>query len=298
MKNLTFLVAVVAGVFASASRVSAEDAFTRVWTQWLKPSKDYNVSIDYNGTDADGNPVTIKGDGSEFMTVTSITWNQSFQGPKLSFYGISLNTPAGYGYSESYDPLVLGAGGFSVMTANVGYSFATRTTGKVQVQLAADQTWSGVGGTKIGIGDDGHNVEAYGYYSTTRIEALEGVCNWTIDGQLSVFLFGSNSLAGVDVTVTTNAHLYLARKWTSMNVTREQFAHLGARTLVLDGARYTTAAEPTGPMCGNPVTLNPDCDPQTLAEKIVLKNGGSLGFNNSNWSIPELEVDEILGTVP
>lgn len=295
MKNLTFLVAVVAGVFASAPRVAAEDTFTRVWTDWSRGAP----GITYAGTDAGGNAVTIKGDGTEFMTVTNITWNQSFQGSKLSFYGISLNIPAGYGYSESYNPLVLGAGGFSVMTANVKYSFATRTTGKVQVQLAADQTWSGVSSTKIGIGDDGHN-NGYGYYSTTRIEALEGVRNWTIDGQLSVFLFGSNSLAGVDVTVTTNAHLYLARKWTSStpSVTREQFAHLGARTLVLDGARYTTAAEPTGPMCGNSVALNPDCDPQTLAEKIVLKNGGSLGFNNSNWSIPELEVDEILGTVP
>lgn len=286
MKNLTFLVAVVAGVFASASRVSAEDAFTRVWTQWLKPS------IDYNGKDAGGNPVTIKGDGTEFMTVTSITWNQSFQGSKLSFYGISLNAPAGAGYSESHDPLVLGAGGLSVQTANVRYAFATRTTGKVQVQLAADQTWSGVGGTKIGIGDDGHNY-GYGYYSTTRIEALEGVHNWTIDDQLSVFLFGSNSLAGVDVTVTTNAHLYLARKWTSgsPSVTREQFAHLGASTLILDGARYTAATTPTAPMSVNPVTLNPDFDPQTVAEKIVLKNGGSLGFYNSSWSIPELEVD-------
>ena len=292
MKRRILAAVSAAVVFSLVSAASAEDTFTRVWTDWYKGTP----GITYNGVDADGNPVTIKGDGTEYMTVTNVIWNQCFQKSKLSFYGICLKAPVstsqgnGYCYSESHDPLVLGAGGLSVMTANEKYSLATRTTGKVQVQLAADQTWTGVSGTKIGIGDDGHN-NGYGYYSTARMEALEGVHNWTIDGQLWVFLFGTNSLPELDVTVTANARLFLGDKWTNGGVARENRARLGARTLILDGAIYNAASRPSGPMSGSSIDLNSNFDPQTVAGKIVLKNGGLLGFNNSSWSIPALEVD-------
>ena len=112
-------------VFSLVSAASAEDTFTRVWTDWYRGTPGFT----YTGVDADGNPVTIKGDGTEYVTVTNVIWNQSFSGSKLSFYGICLKALAGNGYSESYDPMVLGAGGFSIVTANEHYSFATRTTG-------------------------------------------------------------------------------------------------------------------------------------------------------------------------
>ena len=75
MKRRILAAVSAAVVFSLVSAASAEDTFTRVWTDWYRGTP----GITYNGVDADGNPVTIKGDGTEYMTVTNLVWNQSFQ---------------------------------------------------------------------------------------------------------------------------------------------------------------------------------------------------------------------------
>jgi len=280
-------------VFCALGATVAVAETSTIYTTW--PSGGVSSPAVYSWTDADGNPVEIKNNGTEYAVIRGMTWSQGFNsGCDWNLYGLCFDN-ADKSYADGSGILGLQRGGFKCTQA---CRFASAGNNGITFKLiAGPQTWEGPDTgdyASIGTGDDGHN--AYDYYHKGKVAASSDVFDWTISKRLALWMFYENAISHVKVRLESPARIYLPTEWTQGGYTVVESPKLGATQLTLAGedvmwfAGVKTTA--TLPMCGTAPTgvLNPAMDSATVAPKLILENGADVQVENATWDIPDLVV--------
>ena len=285
MKRLLF------SIFALASAAVLADS-TTVHTSWPKPAPASFAG--YTWTDDSGNEVSFRNDGTEYLVVDSMEWNQSFP-YDWNLYGLFLNN-ATRNYAEGVGVFKLGAGGLRMVS---GGRYAVSGGPSVRVRLMADQVWEGPesgSAAAIGLGSDNHNWWSADYHKA-MLDADSSVSSWTIAKKLNVWFFYTNRISQVDVRVESPARIYLPTEWKDEHGITSSFAvKLGARMLTLagDGVMWQAGGtvETKIPLSGIAPSgvLNPSLDASTVAQTLVLEGGADVQTLAATWDIPNLVV--------
>lgn len=208
------------------------------------------------------------------------SWNIA---PKLHSWTIDYTNDVSAGvWCDGNGTVTIGEGGLT-MTSGKTFDFGDGSS-RVRVKLAESQTWQGpASGTRprFCIGTTAYTG---GYYHSQV--AAEKDLSWTIQGLISVYLFGNNDLSGVDVVVKDQAALCLS-KTCKTNTTD---VRLHAKSLTLDGAtiQIGKAFSESGSTLGT--TATPDFTDDVLAPMVVFLNGGSVDGGTVNYGVSRLSV--------
>ncbi len=278
-------------VAAFATSVLLADV-TTIYTSW--PRGGYPSPTDYDWRDAQGNPVTMQNDGSEYAVIQGMIWSQAFNyGCNWNLYGLCLdNTDTSY--ADGSGIMGLQRGGLrcakACRFAMAGYAATTFRL------IAGPQTWEGPDSgdyASIGTGDDAHND--YPNYYKGMVVASSDVFDWTIRKRLAVWMFYENTLSHVRLRLESPARIYLPTQWGgSPSITTAPKLGVGQLTLAGEDVKWYAGVMTTAtlPLSGVPPTgvLNPAMDSATVAPKLILEDGADVQVENATWDIPELVV--------
>lgn len=210
----------------------------------------------------------------------------------FSFYGMIVAQGGWFNWFQGVSkngvitPVRIGAGGVDV--GQGGDFFFSTSGGKgAQIQLTANQTWTGSGTSASHISIGGN------YTSTiydTRLIANEGVTDLILSGKLYVGLSSpSNDLSAATVTVRDLARIYLSKDYD---------ARLNAKKLVLEGDGDHLVFGGTIPWPAWHSTYNSRwasgaidaIDNEHLAETVELKDGADISATGGIWGLDNLMV--------
>lgn len=264
-----------------------------IYTRWVSGGK--SSPKEYDWTDADGNPVEMQNNGTEYAVITNMVWSQAFNsGCNWNLYGLCLDN-ADRSYADGSGILGIQRGGLKCTQAcRFAMAGNSATTFKL---IAGPQTWEGPESgeyASIGTGDDIHNQ--YPAYHKGKVTASSDVYDWTVCKRLALWMFYKNDLSHVRLRLESPARIYLPTAWGAGTVLSAE-PKLGVKQLTLAGEDVMWQAgvmtEAKLPMLGIAPSgvLNPMMDTETVAEKLVLEDGADVEVENAVWNIPELAVN-------